>query len=438
MTTTAGEQMRPYYHMAAALYPMYAPEPAIDDDFPYNPPGGGDTPDAITRDVDATHKLHICCRFDYPSAAGDPAWRALEMENTFEHEIGGHGFKMYLQHYAPATDWNERLWQLRGFPGTYAQATAANVPYRWDHDPNEVWGETGGAALAGRWTKPEKTFNYNIPADPLAMRAGFVEMMYAARPDLRPLPPVPPIHSVPAMWLGPIPTSNYRRGRRVPIDAVVWHHMAGFMAGADIRFHDALAMVSATYGVSHGTPGSLYDPIVQWVSEADTAYHAGGDAFNPAIDPFINDRSIGVELEDLAADDFTDEQYELCAMIALAMNAVYGVPLVRGIPGHVGHGEVPGVATACPGSFSVDRVLATAVGGLDPMITEARLREIIRQEATEPLEAKLNAGFGIVLTQKLRRVARYLGRGAGVLPRDPAGVGGTDTVGYQDDNTPLA
>lgn len=185
VTTTAGDQMRPYYTLARALYPMYASQPFIEPDFQYNPPPA-DTPDAITYDVDAAHQLHLACRFDYPSAAGDPAWRALEMQNTFDHEIGGHGFKKYLYHYAPTVNWDELMWsQVRHFPGTYAQAQANNVPYRWAYDPNEVWGESGGAALAGAWTKPEKTYNFGIEGDPLAMRAAFRQLMYQARPDLK-------------------------------------------------------------------------------------------------------------------------------------------------------------------------------------------------------------------------------------------------------------
>jgi hypothetical protein len=425
--------MRPFYAAAFALYPMYAPQPVIDDDFPYNAPPS-DTPDAETRGIDANNQLHLACRFDYPSAAGDAWWRALEMQNTFDHEIGGHGFKAFLYRYEPNVDWNEQLWQVRGFPGTYAQASTANVPYRWDHDPNEVWGETGGAALAGAWTKPEKTYNYGFAADPLVMRASFREWMYQARPDLRPVPPSPsPVHSIPASWLGPLPPTNYRRGRRIPIDTVVFHHMAGFLVGTNLRFHDPTAGVSATYGVPHNVLGLVYEPFVQWVSETDTAYHAAGDSIHPAIDTLINDRSIGVEVEDLAADDFTEDQYVRCAFVARTMHDVYGVPLTRGSPGVLGHREVAGVLTACPGTLDIDRILALATGGLD--VDEATLRRIIREEATTPLSDKLNAGFNVTMVAMLRRIGRYVKLG---FPRDPAGDHSTTPPSpYPDDNTPL-
>jgi hypothetical protein len=187
-----------------------------------------------------------------------------------------------------------------------------------------------------------------------------------------------PINSVGASWSGPIPATNYRSGRRVPIDRLVFHHMVGFLAGTNAVFKTPGVGLSAHYGVPH-MPG-----IVQWVSESDTAYHAAGDSFNPSTDPMINDRSLGIEVEDFGVDLFSDDQYSRCAQIARAANEVYGVPLDRA---HViRHGEVPGVLTACPGILSVDRILEEAQ---DDMFTDEDRRKLNRVydhlEAYEPL-----------------------------------------------------
>lgn len=216
-----------------------------------------------------------------------------------------------------------------------------------------------------------------VPFDATLMRA-FVEAMMASTIPHMP----PPISNIDATWMGPLPPSNYRRGRRVPIDTVVFHHMAGFFAGTDAHFKIAGIELSAHYGVPHAPF------LAQWVSEADTAFHAGGDAQNPARDRLINDRSLGVEVEDSAADVFTDSQYDRCAAIARMAHDVYGVPYDR--MWMVGHRDVDGVLTACPGALDIDRIVRQAAAGEEEDMFTDEDRKMLKRcydhlEAYEPM-----------------------------------------------------
>ncbi|MCE3613275.1 N-acetylmuramoyl-L-alanine amidase, partial [Escherichia coli] len=79
------------------------------------------------------------------------------------------------------------------------------------------------------------------------------------------------------LWVG---SPNFTPGRTAPIDTIVVHWMAGWLAGADQTFQDRVRQTSAHYGIEDGT-------VHQYVKEADTAWHAGSF---PA-----NSRSIGIE-----------------------------------------------------------------------------------------------------------------------------------------------
>ncbi len=151
-------------------------------------------------------------------------------------------------------------------------------------------------------------------------------------------------------WLGPLPLSNEAVGRAGhDVKFIVMHHMAGTLPGADARFHNPSSNVSAHFGVSRS------GDVVQWVKEADTAYHAGNLT--------ANYESIGIEHEDLAADDYTDAEYAASAQLVQLLCLKLGVPIqsgdfAAGVSGVVRHRDI--VPTACPGTLDVGRIIREA------------------------------------------------------------------------------
>src|SRR5918912_3174811 len=91
-------------------------------------------------------------------------------------------------------------------------------------------------------------------------------------------------------WIGSPNFASGREGNSVKF--IVVHHMAGTLAATDAVFQDTQRDTSAHYGIGRG--GEIH----QYVSEDDTAYHAG--------QWYANLDSIGIENEDLNADDYTD------------------------------------------------------------------------------------------------------------------------------------
>ena len=207
-------------------------------------------------------------------------------------------------------------------------------------------------------------------------------------------------------WFGPLPDSNYRSGRRAPVSFLCFHHMDGTLAGADGRFHNANAQVSATFGVPYYADG-----IVQWVLIGDTAYTQGGTADQPADDPLINDRCWSVEVEDLAQDrvpsapfEFSDSQYARCAQIAREWGAVTGNPIDRD---HViGHREVPGLATYCPGTLDLNRIVEEAMAEYVTRDEFAAYQTDVRNalEAMKALETKT-----VLILREVRAALTALG-----------------------------
>ena len=66
-----------------------------------------------------------------------------------------------------------------------------------------------------------------------------------------------------------------------------------------------------------------------------------------------------------------------------------------------------------------------------------QIRDIVREEVgrgARVVGETITSGFNLTLVHRLRRLGRFLRGGA----YDVAGVGGTDTQGYPDDNSPLA
>ncbi len=136
---------------------------------------------------------------------------------------------------------------------------------------------------------------------------------------------------------------NYSAGRAgKPISYIVVHHMAGNLAGADAVFQDKQRNTSAHYGV--GRNGEIH----QYVSEKDTAYHAGN--FD------INQRSIGIEHEDLNADNYTDIEYQTSAELIRKICTQYDLP----INGNIIRPHRAFTATACPGTLDIGRLIQLA------------------------------------------------------------------------------
>ena len=167
-------------------------------------------------------------------------------------------------------------------------------------------------------------------------------------------------------WRGPLPGSNYMPGREgTLIDRIVLHHMDGTLAGSHAHFTNPATRVSAHFGVGR-------DVSVQWVATGDTAYHSG--------DWQMNLRSIGIEVEDLGRDEYTEAQYLALIKLVKDLATTHGIPLDRE---HViGHRQV--VTTACPGTLDVDRVVRDA-GGDD--MDDQRVREIIQEEVRATIES---------------------------------------------------
>ncbi|MGQ7786531.1 peptidoglycan recognition protein family protein [Nesterenkonia sp. K-15-9-6] len=129
-------------------------------------------------------------------------------------------------------------------------------------------------------------------------------------------------------------TENYSAGREgTSVDRIVIHYIVGTLAAADATFADPGSGVSAHYGIGEGA-------LHQYVSEINTAWHAG--------DLAMNRRSIGIEHsadpERAPSEDTYEISIELCTRICRERGLD---PQTQIIP----HGDV--VATACPGTVSV-------------------------------------------------------------------------------------
>ena len=147
---------------------------------------------------------------------------------------------------------------------------------------------------------------------------------------------------------------NFRSGRpsgNKPI-AIVIHVMDGTLAGTDAWFNNPAAQVSAHYGV--GVDGRIH----QYVSEEDTAFHAG-IVVNPTARlvlerPNVNPNfyTIGIEHEGHAEDAWTSQQSAASASLVTDIGARWGITLDAD---HVfAHHEVRASKT-CPGSVEKAR-----------------------------------------------------------------------------------
>lgn len=151
---------------------------------------------------------------------------------------------------------------------------------------------------------------------------------------------------------------NHAKGRsgKRP-DVLVIHIMEGTLAGTDSWFRNPAAKVSAHYGVSRD------GHIVQWVSDDNTAWHAGSVIRptapivleRPGVNP--NSYSIGIENEGFAHQAPTPQQLASLVELVVHLSHIHAIPLLRR---HiVGHREIRADKT-CPGLIDVDAVVALA------------------------------------------------------------------------------
>lgn len=139
-----------------------------------------------------------------------------------------------------------------------------------------------------------------------------------------------------------IPTTNYDTSRK-PIKQIVIHWIVGNMAAADATFKKQGGQTSAHYAVEDNT-------IHQYVDENHTAYAVGNYARNQET----------ISIEHSAAPDrpATDATYQTSGKLIADICKRRGIPLDRA---HIiGHKEI--VATQCPGTMNIDKLITIAKG----------------------------------------------------------------------------
>lgn len=132
-------------------------------------------------------------------------------------------------------------------------------------------------------------------------------------------------------------TTNFSGGRGGrSIDRIVIHYIVGTLAAADATFANPNSGVSAHYGIGEGR-------LHQYVSEMNTAWHAGNFA--------MNQRSIGIEHSADPNRAPSSSTYEMSIDLCTRICREYGLnPQTQMIP----HSSV--VATACPGTVNLQRI----------------------------------------------------------------------------------
>ncbi|HSW44541.1 MAG TPA: immunoglobulin domain-containing protein [Phycisphaerae bacterium] len=165
----------------------------------------------------------------------------------------------------------------------------------------------------------------------------------------------------PAIW-NPADSSNYTVGRGgTAIDRWINHWIGvGTYAGAISWFQNPSSNVSAHF-VIRKVDGEL----TQMVRIADTAWHAGNWSYNQ--------RSIGIEHEATTTNPWpTDPSSPMLVNATTCCRYfcdLYGIPKTRTYI--IGHNEVPGASTACPGPLPWDTYmnLVNLSGNTPPSIT---------------------------------------------------------------------
>ena len=258
------------------------------------------------------------------------------------------------------------FWRARGFPGSWdaqlektIRLSNSTSPWDkakvWASNPGEMWCEAFAATYVDGYAERTETFGVLLNKD--KMRSFYESATVPISVQLN------DAATTTAEWRGPLPGSNFMPGRDgALLDRIVLHHMDGTLAGTHAHFTNPSSQVSAHFGIGR-------DITVQWVSTGDTAYHAGVWGMNL--------RSIGIEVEDLGRDEYTDGQYTRAAQLLRDLASTHGIPLDRI---HViGHREV--VATACPGTLDIDRIVEEAGGQID--MTRDEVKAVVNEALAE-------------------------------------------------------
>ena len=192
---------------------------------------------------------------------------------------------------------------------------------------------------------------------------------------------------------------NFMPGRpgRLQPAAIVIHISEGTLASAGAWFNNDAALVSAHYCV--GRSGEVH----QYVSEEDTAYHAGSPV-NPTwrlLRPHVNPNfyTVGIEHEGWAQDQWTDAQYAASAELVGEIARRWSIPIHAD---HiVMHREIRSNKT-CPGFvFRREKLLSLIPSELSQepgktvmTITRANVRAD-QPNRTSAIRAVLNQGASV-------------------------------------------
>ena len=140
-------------------------------------------------------------------------------------------------------------------------------------------------------------------------------------------------------WVG---SPNYTKGREgKKVSGIVIHWMAGTLAATDQVFKNTTRKTSAHYGIEDTT-------VHQYVSEADTAYHAGTWEKNLT--------TIGIEHSAQPGRDASEATYRTSAQLIAEICKRYGLPI--NATTIVPHRSI--VATQCPGTVDLAKLITMA------------------------------------------------------------------------------
>ncbi len=179
-------------------------------------------------------------------------------------------------------------------------------------------------------------------------------------------------------WIG-ANANNYLVGRQgARVSHIVVHWIVGRLAAADATFQDPARRASSHYGVEG-------DAIHQYVSEDDTAYTNGNWWWNT--------RSITIEHAGGPTIPITEGTYQSSAWLIRDICTRWEIAIDRE---HIRiHREVSDVATQCPGTLDVDRLIALArqeQGGSDDVTYEQNFSNCFITVATRwPTKEEVDA-----------------------------------------------
>lgn len=143
------------------------------------------------------------------------------------------------------------------------------------------------------------------------------------------------------------PVINYSKGRfGFKPEAIVIHIAEGWLAGVYSWFNNPSSQVSSHYMI--GKNGEIW----QFVSDEDTAWHAGGvsnaswSKLKSGINP--NLYTVGIENEGFTGVGFTEAMYHSNAFLIAKLSRKFGIPINRSTV--IGHYEINSSSRPnCPG-----------------------------------------------------------------------------------------